>query len=126
MQKWEFPKITPPSLTIQPPSGRYMKYLVKQHCLSHTLTEYDIKMGAFYNSHMPSDYDRPCFNHQLAQLKQLNIHRLDKKLVPLWKLYDALKPGTLILANISLHCYVYNKKTKAKDGHKVKNNSHPH
>ena len=63
--------------------------------------------------------------HQLAQLKQLDIRGSDKKLIPPWKLYDALKPGMLILTDVSLHCYVYNKKTKVEDGHKVKNNSHP-
>jgi hypothetical protein len=32
---------------------------------------------------------------------------------------DTLKPGTLILADISLHCYVYLKKTPNEDGRKV-------
>ena len=65
---------------------------------------------------MLPNYGGPCFNHQLAQLKQLHIRGTDGKLVPPWKLYEALKPGTFILADISLHCYVYNKKTRAEDG----------
>lgn len=44
-----------------------------------------------------------------------------KKLIPPWKLYDALKPGTIILADISLHCYIYPKKTPNEDGRKVFN-----
>ena len=35
-----------------------------------------------------------------------------KKLIPPWKLYNALKPGTIILTNILLHCYIYLKKNQ--------------
>ena len=52
-----------------------------------------------------------CFDHQEARLKQLDIRDKEKKHIPPWKLYDALKPGTIILTDISLHCYIYPKKT---------------
>ena len=41
------------------------------------------------------------------------------RLIPPWKLYEALKPGTIILADVSLHCYIYPKKTPNEDGRKV-------
>jgi hypothetical protein len=41
------------------------------------------------------------------------------RLIPLWKLYEALKPDTIILADVSLHCYIYSKKTPNEDRRKV-------
>jgi len=35
------------------------------------------------------------------------------------KLYEALKPGTIILADVSLHCYIYPQKDPNEDGRKV-------
>ena len=65
------------------------------------------------------DYGGPCFNHQEARLKQLDIHDDRNRLIPPWKLYKVLKLDTLILADVSLHCYIYPKKTPNEDGHKV-------
>ena len=66
-----------------------------------------------------SDYRGPYFDHREARLKQLDIRDEEKKLIAPWKLYDALKPGTMILADISLHCYIYPKKNQNEDGRKV-------
>ena len=66
-----------------------------------------IKLGALYDPRLIPDYGGPCFDHHHAQLKQLNIKDVDGKLVPPWKLYELLKPGTLIIANVTLHCFVF-------------------
>jgi len=68
----------------------------------------DIKMGALYNPLLLSDYGGPCFQHQKALLKQLDVRNTIGNLIPPWGLYDALRPGTLILATVTLHCYVFN------------------
>jgi hypothetical protein len=87
--------------------------------LSPYQTEDEIKLGAYYDPHLLPDYGGPCFDHQEARLKQLDVCQKDRKLVPPWKLYDTLKPGTVILADVSLHCYIYPKKTPNEDGRKV-------
>ena len=89
--------------------------------LSSYRTEDEIRPGAYYDPRLLPDYGGPCFDHREARLKQLDIHDEEKKLIPPWKLYDALKPGTIILADISLHCYIYPKKTPNEDGRKVFN-----
>jgi hypothetical protein len=52
------------------------------------------------------DYGEPYFNHTISKLVQLDITDEDNQLVPPWKMYDALRPGTLVLANCSLHCFL--------------------
>jgi len=59
-------------------------------------TESESKLGTFYNSHLLLNYGGLCFNHQKAQLKRSGIWAKDRKLIPPWKLYEVLKPGTLI------------------------------
>jgi hypothetical protein len=36
---------------------------------------------------------------------QLDVRDVNNNLIPPWKFYDALKPGTLVLALVSLHCF---------------------
>jgi len=79
--------------------------------------EDEIKLGAFYDPRLLSDYGGPCFNHELAQLKQLNIRNEDNDLIAPWDLYNALKPGTLVLVDVTLHCFVNeNRSGKRKVG----------
>jgi hypothetical protein len=66
----------------------------------------NIKLGAFYDPHLMPDYGGPFFNHTINKLTQLDIVDEEDQLIPPWKMYDALKPGTLILANCSLHCFL--------------------
>lgn len=55
---------------------------------------------------MNSDYGGPYFRHVVNKLVQLDVRGIDGNLIPPWELYKALRPGTLILANCSLHCFV--------------------
>ena len=66
-----------------------------------------------------SDYGGPYFDHREARLKQLDIRDEEKKLIAPWKLYDSLESGAMILADISLHCYIYSKKKQNEDGREV-------
>ncbi|KAJ7911255.1 hypothetical protein B0H13DRAFT_2272077 [Mycena leptocephala] len=65
----------------------------------------DIKLGAHYEPALLPDYGGSYFNHIKAKLVQLDVRDAHNNLIPPWKHYDALKPGTLILALCSLHCY---------------------
>ncbi|KAJ7020411.1 hypothetical protein C8F04DRAFT_974322 [Mycena alexandri] len=65
----------------------------------------DIKLGAFYEPSVLPDYGGAYFNHQKAKLVQLDVRDMHNELIPPWKFYDALRPGTLVLCLVSLHCF---------------------
>ncbi|KAJ7153781.1 hypothetical protein C8R46DRAFT_1228070 [Mycena filopes] len=65
----------------------------------------DIQLGAHYEPTLLPDFGGSYFNLVKAKLVQHDIRDLDNALIPPWKMYDALKPGTLILALCSLHCF---------------------
>ncbi|KAJ7606485.1 hypothetical protein DFH06DRAFT_1348024 [Mycena polygramma] len=66
----------------------------------------DIRLGAHYEPALLPDYGGPYFNHVKSKLVQLDVRNINNDLIPPWKFYDALKPGTLVLALVSLHCFV--------------------
>ncbi|KAJ6451380.1 hypothetical protein C8R47DRAFT_998517 [Mycena vitilis] len=66
----------------------------------------DIKIGAHYEPTLLPDYGGAYFAHKKAKLVQLDVRDKSNALIPPWKFYDALKPGTLVLALVSLHCFV--------------------
>ncbi|KAJ6448506.1 hypothetical protein C8R47DRAFT_1228433 [Mycena vitilis] len=66
----------------------------------------DIRLGAHYEPTLLPDYGGPYFNHVKSKLVQLDVRDINNDLIPPWKFYDALKPGTLVLALVSLHCFV--------------------
>lgn len=45
-------------------------------------------------------------------LVQHEILDMDRKIIPPWEQYSALRTGTLIMATVTLHCYVM----KVRDG----------
>ncbi|KAJ7019077.1 hypothetical protein C8F04DRAFT_976195, partial [Mycena alexandri] len=73
----------------------------------------DVKLGAFYEPSVLPDYGGAYFNHQKAKLVQLDVRDVKNELIPPWKFYDALRPGTLVLCLVSLHCF-----TMSDDGTK--------
>ncbi|KAJ7643142.1 hypothetical protein DFH06DRAFT_1333925 [Mycena polygramma] len=68
----------------------------------------DIKLGAHYEPTLLQDYGGSYFNHIKSKLVQLDVRDTQNNLIPPWKFYDALKPGTLVLALVSLHCFTMN------------------
>lgn len=65
-----------------------------------------LKLGNYYDPALNSDYGGEYFSLVKNRLKQLDVRDAENELVAPWKFRDALKPGTLILANCSLHCFV--------------------
>src|ERR1700692_4736019 len=97
----------PTSSSIHIPSHKLTPMLYCHVHFSSKFTEHELKLGAYYDPHLLHDYGGPCFSHRNAQLKRLCVRNKASDLVPPWKLCEVLKPGTLILANVSLHCCVY-------------------
>ncbi|KAJ7933882.1 hypothetical protein B0H13DRAFT_2500648 [Mycena leptocephala] len=98
-----------PSVAVEAEDLQYpARELITFHLYSHPksfVTAEDIKLGAHYEPALLEDYGGPYFNHVKAKLVQLDVRDAKNNLIPPWKFYDALKPGTLILALCSLHCY---------------------
>lgn len=61
------------------------------------------------------DYGGPIFRHISSKLAQNELVDVDgSSLIPPWEEYEKLRPGTLVIATISLHVYVM--KVKDRDG----------
>lgn len=64
-----------------------------------------MKLGAYYDPSVLPDYGGSYFNHSKARLVQLDVRDVKNNLIPPWKFYEALRPGTLVLCLVSLHCF---------------------
>ncbi|KAJ7024242.1 hypothetical protein C8F04DRAFT_969285 [Mycena alexandri] len=73
--------------------------------LSSVVSALDIKLGAFYEPSVLQDYGGSYFNHTKAKLVQLDVRNIKNELIPPWEFYEALRPGTLVLWLVSLHCF---------------------
>ncbi|KAJ7070379.1 hypothetical protein B0H15DRAFT_807099 [Mycena belliarum] len=67
----------------------------------------DIKLGAFYDPRVLEDYGGPYFEHLNAKLLQLDIRDAENKLIPPWRQYAALRPGSLVLALVTIHIFTF-------------------
>ncbi|KAJ7136460.1 hypothetical protein C8R43DRAFT_842870, partial [Mycena crocata] len=65
----------------------------------------DIKLGAHYDPNLLEDFGGELFNLRKAKLVQHDMRDPENKLIAPWDVYKALRPGTLVLALVSLHCY---------------------
>ncbi|KAJ7439440.1 hypothetical protein B0H11DRAFT_2253912 [Mycena galericulata] len=65
----------------------------------------DIQIGAHYEPALLPDFGGDYFNLVKAKLVQHDICDVNNNLIPPWDLYDALKPGTLVLVLVTLHCF---------------------
>ncbi|KAJ7829088.1 hypothetical protein B0H14DRAFT_2594290 [Mycena olivaceomarginata] len=54
-------------------------------------------LGAYYDPQVLEDYGGPYFQHTNAKLVLLDIHDAKNKLIPPWKQYSALRPGSFVL-----------------------------
>ncbi|KAJ6618088.1 hypothetical protein B0H10DRAFT_1276479 [Mycena sp. CBHHK59/15] len=78
-------------------------------------SEDQIKLGAFYDPRLLEDFGGPpYFRFVNGMLKQLDIRDSQNKLIAPWNNYGALRPGSLILAIISIHMYTF--KSEGNDG----------
>ncbi|KAG6826753.1 hypothetical protein H0H92_014578 [Tricholoma furcatifolium] len=71
-----------------------------------SIAEPAVVEGGFYDPRLNADFRGDYFNLVNNKLVQLDVLDQDNRLVAPWKFYDTLKPGTLILANCSLHCFI--------------------
>ncbi|KAJ6560616.1 hypothetical protein DFH09DRAFT_1364770 [Mycena vulgaris] len=98
------PKYAIPSAAGAPKVKRTPKR--KTDAIDAPAADADIKLGAHYEPSLLPDYGGPYFNHVKAKLVQLDVRDKNNQLIPPWKFYDALKPGTLVLVMATLHCFL--------------------
>ncbi|KAL6307303.1 hypothetical protein BKA93DRAFT_747708 [Sparassis latifolia] len=67
----------------------------------------DIRIGANYDPHLLPDYGGDLFDHQKARLHQHDFRGVDGMLILPWDWFTTLWHGTLVLLNVSLHCWIY-------------------
>ena len=73
------------------------------HCSSGS----EIFLGASYEPNLLYDCRGPYFHFVRNKLRQLDIRDKASQLIPPWKCYDELRPGTLILIKASLHIFIF-------------------
>jgi hypothetical protein len=71
------------------------------------LTGSEIHLGAFYEPATLYDCRGSYFQFGGNKLRQLDIRDEASQLIPPWKCYDELRPGTLVLVKASLHIYAF-------------------
>ncbi|KAK6967153.1 hypothetical protein R3P38DRAFT_3244622 [Favolaschia claudopus] len=64
-------------------------------------------LGAFYDPRLLEDYGGPLFRFTKSMLRQLDHRRPDNTLIPPWEHYSAFRPGTLVVATVSIHIYTF-------------------
>ena len=52
------------------------------------------------------DHRGSLFQHKHSKLIQLKTYDINFNLIPTYRLSQTLKPGTVIMANCTLHCYI--------------------
>ncbi|KAK6983814.1 hypothetical protein R3P38DRAFT_3333646 [Favolaschia claudopus] len=66
-----------------------------------------IFLGAFYDPRLLEDFGGPSFQLVKARLRQLDHRGANNKLIPPWNHYSAFRPGSLIVATVSIHIYTF-------------------
>ncbi|KAG6847525.1 hypothetical protein H0H93_007574 [Arthromyces matolae] len=84
--------------------GEILSDVLERNLLS--VSEPVVKMGAFYDPRLNDDYRGDLFKLVDDKLVQLDVRTAKNELIAPWKFYDALKPGTLILAECTLHIFL--------------------
>ncbi|KAJ6460670.1 hypothetical protein C8R47DRAFT_915875, partial [Mycena vitilis] len=87
------------------PAGKQLRALNLTRPILITFVADDIKLGAFYEPALLSDFGGDYFNLIKNKLVQHDIRDIRGALVPPWKIYEELRPGTLVLVLVSLHCF---------------------
>ncbi|KIK53149.1 hypothetical protein GYMLUDRAFT_250578 [Collybiopsis luxurians FD-317 M1] len=79
-------------------------------------TEREIFVGADYDRRLMPGYGGRVFAQCFARLVQQNWRRMDNKLILPWEYHEKLRPGTLIVANVSIRVWDMN----ATEGSKMR------
>ncbi|KAL0057922.1 hypothetical protein AAF712_015417 [Marasmius tenuissimus] len=78
-----------------------------------------IRVGAKYSPWVLPGYGGSRFRQHIAQVIQLDWRNLKGELIPPWNVWDELRPGTLIMANVVFHIYVMPGRDPSKPKKKV-------
>lgn len=76
-----------------------------------------VREGGFYDPHLNKDYGGPYFQLVRNKLVQLDVRDENNELVAPWKFPEALRPGTVVLLNCSLHCFIMKDKNGERKVH---------
>lgn len=77
------------------------------HAKSNVLPGDDIKLGALYDPNLLPDYKGPYFEHVNTKLIQHDIRDIEENLIAPWDAYEALCPGTVVLIEATLKCWIF-------------------
>jgi len=77
--------------------------------IRRNLIDSEIRMGAFYDPRLLPDYRGAYFQLVRNKLRQLDVWSSSQppKLIPPWKFYEELRPGTLLLVKATLHVFLF-------------------
>jgi hypothetical protein len=64
-----------------------------------------VTAGAYYEPRVLPDYGGAFFNLINNKLRQQDVRDPDDALIAPWNMYGALRPGTLIMAEVTLHAF---------------------
>lgn len=78
--------------------------------MTHFVTGAAIRSKALYDPTLLPDFGGAYFQLRKAKLAQQEFYDIDNNLIPPWEAYDKLRPGTLVSVQVSLECYVKDKK----------------
>jgi hypothetical protein len=70
---------------------------------------------------MLPDHRGPYFQQKKSKLIQLDIRDINDQLIPPWHMYEKLRPGTLVLIQGSLICWIM-KESNSNEFKKVRRN----
>ena len=83
------------------------------------VTDSDVVVGAQYDYKLMPDYDRRIIHLNKARLIQPDWRKLDNGLIVPWKSYLQLRPGTVVVANVSFRLHVLQPKDTKQQKRKV-------
>ncbi|KAJ8077474.1 hypothetical protein PM082_001904 [Marasmius tenuissimus] len=78
-----------------------------------------IRVGAKYSPWTLPGYGGLRFQQRFAQVIQLDWRDAKNRLIPPWNVWDELRPGTLVMATVSINVYIMPARDPAKPKRKI-------
>lgn len=81
-----------------------------------------LRVGNLYDPALQVDYTGPpCYELKENKLVQFDVRDIAGNLIPPWRNYIELRPGTLVLVEATLHCYIMAASGSYRRDRKVRN-----